>query len=294
MSTTPTGSRFAKAGVGLAVAAAIAAGTLVARDQLVSTSAVHTAGENVRVAEQNAKAKVPFNGPFARNHKGITECGPSVRLMSGALRKTKPPIRKTPAANCVGLATERQLKAFQKRHDIPQSGIYGTRTHAALAHAYTKKQIVDLAYLARKHVLAVRYATIVLVTAHAKLLEARMQYCNNGSLGFCTLRTVWPPWPDVPHNADCSAYVQWVYFQSGLPNPNGFGVGSTKTLINHGVTVPPGAPLHIGDLVFYGANNSHVAIYTGHGLISSHGQARIRIAPYGYRKPIYSIKRYFG
>lgn len=275
------------AGVGLLVAAAVVGGGYAARE--LTSGGASTAFEQ-RQGETNAR--VPFLGPFAHNRKGITECGPAVRLMEGALRNTKPPVRKTPAARCVGVAAERQIKAFQKRHGIPQTGIYGERTHDALAIRYTRQQRIDLQYLESLRIDAKRRSTILVVTSHAYALRGLMGYCNHGSLASCSLRSVWPPYPDVPRHTDCSGYVSWVLYQSGVPNPNGVGVGNTTSLARRGTAVSPNGPLRVGDLVFYSYNNSHVAIYIGHGLVSSHGRPGLDIHPYGYR-PIYAIRRYF-
>jgi peptidoglycan hydrolase-like protein with peptidoglycan-binding domain len=294
---TPKGPLAKRAGVGLAVAAAIAAGTLVARDQL-TTNASRATSQN-RYAQLQAAASgkdAAYLGPLARNHRGMAECGRVVRLMEGALRRTTPPIRKTPALNCIGVATERQIKAFQKRHHIPQSGIYGKRTHEALAHAYSAQQRADLAYIAAARLKQLRYDTIGIVTAHARALQGRMVYCNYGSLSSCGSRWNWPAWPDVPRHTDCSGYVTWVYYQSGLPDPNGLGYtgGYTGTLITHGVSVPRGAPLHIGDLIINGGwpSGSHVSIYIGHGLSSGHGRFGIQIHQWNYRA-VLSIRRNF-
>lgn len=248
---------------------------------------------------QRAKTtnRVPYLGPFARNPKQGRVCGPEVRLMEGALRRTVPPIRKSKASNCIGLATEKQIKILQKRNGLPPSGIYGKRTHNALARRYTKVMRADLAYLAAKRLRALRIATIGIVTAHAYALQGRMQYCNNGSLSNCSLRWNWPAYPDVPHNADCSAYVTWVYFQSGLPDPNGNGYrgGFTGTLVTHGLPVSPHGPLHIGDLILNGPsafNTTHVSIYIGHGLSSGHGRFGIQIHQWNYRTVV-AIRRFF-
>lgn len=275
------------AGVGLLVAAAIVGGGYSAK-RLTEGSAA-TAFE---LRQGPVNARVPFLGPFAQDKPHVRECGPAVRLMEGALRHTTPPIRKTPPARCVGTATTRQIKRFQARHGIPQSGIYGTRTHAALAHAYTAQQRIDLQFLAGQRVAALRRSTILVITSHAYALRGQMGYCNHGSLSSCSLRGVWPPWPGVPRFTDCSGYSQWVLTQAGVPNINGFGVGNTGSLVRRGVPVPTNGPLMVGDLVFYSFNNSHVAVYIGHGLVSSHGRPGIDIHPYGYR-PIYAIRRYF-
>lgn len=263
--------------------------------RLIGSNAATTASTStVGVAQAQAHAKVPYLGPFARDKKHGAVCGPAVRLMEGALRRTTPPVRIAPAQNCVGLATVRQLIKFQTRHHIPPSGIYGPRTHVALSHAYSREQVRDLAYLADKRINALRKEAVVTVAAHAYDHRGVMGYCNHGSLSFCTLRANWPPWPGVPLNADCSSYVQWVMFQSGIPNPNGVGVGNTTSLWRHGQRVGLTQPLAIGDLVFYARNNSHVAIVVRlHPvMVSSHGQPGIKVVPWDYRF-VYGVRRYF-
>lgn len=271
---------------GSMIVAALGGG--IASHSLIGSNAAETA---FNLAQRNTAAQVPFLGPFAADKKHGTVCGPAVRLMEGALRRTTPPVRKSKAANCVGVATTNQLKVFQRRHHIPPSGIYGKRTHLALAHAYSKQQLLDLIYLDRQRADALHKQTILVATSHAYALRGLMGYCNHGALRDCSLRGVWPAWPDVPRHTDCSGYVQWVYFQAGLPNPNGSGVGNTHSLVLRGTAVKVNGPLKVGDLVFYSYNNSHVAIYIGHGLVSSHGRPGIDIHPYGYR-PIFAIRRY--
>lgn len=293
-------SRF-KAGVaGAAVALALAGGSYAAKELVTSDAGVRTASSSGAQAQLRAAtrtASTPYLGPFARDKKKGRVCGPEVRLMEGALRRTVPPIRKTKASNCFGLATERQVKSFQGRHHLPASGIYGKRTHNALSPRYTKEMRADLSYIAAKRLLRLRIDTIGIVTAHAKALEGRMTYCNRGSLSSCGLRYVWPPWPDVPHHTDCSGYVAWVYYQSGLPDPNGlnFTGGFTGTLVLHGHAISPNGPLQIGDLIFNGpsaSSTTHVSVYIGHGLSSGHGRGGIQIHAWNYRTVV-AIRRYF-
>ncbi len=279
-----------------AVMVATAGGSAYLGKALLGSNAATTASSStVLPAQIRANANVPYLGPFAASKKHGTVCGPAVRLMEGALRNTTPPVRLTPPANCVGVATVRQLIKFQKRHQIPPSGIYGLRTHRALAHAYTAKQVRDLAYLADQRVTALRKEAVVTVAAHAYDHRATMGYCNHGHLSDCSLRSVWPPWPVVPTHLDCSAYVSWVLYQAGVPNPNGVGVGNTSSLWRHGLRINPGTPLAIGDLVFYAKNNSHVAIVVRlHPvMVSSHGQPGLKVVPWDYRF-VYGVRRYFG
>lgn len=292
-------NRKAVAAVASALLAAAIGGGVASRALIGSDAS--TRSENVqRQAElQEAKTSVatPFLGPFARDPKKGKVCGPEVRLMEGALRLTKPPIRKTKASNCIGIAAEKQIKAFQKRHHLPTSGIYGLRTHRALSPRYTKTMRADLAYLAAKRLRALRVATIGVITAHAKAYQGRMQYCNYGSLSSCSKRWIWPAYPDVPRNTDCSGYVTWVYYQSGLPDPNALGYtgGFTGTLVRGGRPIPPNGPLQVGDLIFNGpsaSNTTHVSIYIGHGLSSGHGRAGIQIHAWNYRTVV-AVRRYF-
>lgn len=294
------GERLKAATAGGAIVVALFGGSYAAKELLVSGAATTASSQSGAAAQLRAAASsssAAYLGPFSRNPKKGKVCGPEVRLMEGALRRTAPPVRKTKAANCIGVATERQLKKFQTRHHIPPSGIYGLRTHKALSHAYTKEMRADLAYVAAKRLLALRIATIGIVTAHAKQLEGRMVYCEAGSLRNCGRRYSWPAWPDVPRHTDCSGYVAWVYYQSGLADPNGghFTGGFTGTLVVHGTPVSPNGPLQVGDLIFNGpsaSNTTHVSIYIGHGLSSGHGKFGIQIHPWNYRVVV-AIRRYF-
>jgi hypothetical protein len=276
--------------VGLAVAATLVGGGFAAKE-LLTSGASTTALSSYRAQLQNIKQPVPFLGPYAQHHKGYAQCGPGVRLMEGALKHTTPPVRKTKASNCIGTATTRQIVVFQTRHHIRPTGIYGLKTHRALAHAYTRTQVRDLATLAARRLQQLRYVTIHTIAFHAKLLESRMIYCEYGQLRSCGRRGVWPAWPDVPRHTDCSGFVSWVYYQAGLPNPSGSGVGTTHSLILYGRPIALSANLKVGDLIFYGAN-THVAIYIGNGLVASHGSFGVKFWPWRYRS-VYAIHRYF-
>lgn len=293
-------SRKAKALVATILATVTLGGGLVAHNQVqsgASRTTLISQAVHLQIAAADKAPIAPYLGPFARNPAKGKVCGPEVRLMEGALRLTTPPVRIDKARNCVGIATENQLKKFQRRHKIPPSGIYGLRTHKALSHAYTDKQRADLAYIAALQLKQLHYTTILTITAHAQALQGLMQYCDYGSLSACGRRWQWPPYPDVPRHTDCSGFVTWVYYQSGLPDPNGntFHGGFTGTLVVHGLPVKPGGPLHVGDLIFNGpdaAHTTHVSIYIGHGLTEGHGRAGIQIHAYAYR-PVVAIRRYF-
>lgn len=286
--------------VGGAIAVALVGGGYAAKNLVESGASRATSQGRYAELQRNAasgKRTIPFLGPFARLKKNGRVCGPEVRLFEGAMRRTTPPVRKTKAQNCFGVATERQLKILQRRWKIPPSGIYGLRSHRALAHAYSNQQIADLRYIRTTRIRAAKYAEISTITAHAKAYEGRMVYCNYGSLSSCGLRWSWPAWPDVPRHTDCSGYASWVYYEAGLPDPNGLGYtgGFTGTLVRGGAPIKPNGPLHIGDLIFNGpsaSNTTHVSVYIGRGLSSGHGRFGIQIHQWNYR-PVVAIRRYF-
>lgn len=291
-----------RAHAALTILAVTAAGGLTAHEFTQSNASRATSQQRYSDLQRNASSGrkvVPFLGPFAHGKNGVRQCGPEVRLMEGALRLTTPPVRLTKAENCVGVRTVKQIRAFQRRHKIPATGIYGLRTHKALAHAYTKTQISDLNYIRIGRIRAAKNLVVTTVTAHAKAFEGRMIYCEYGQLRACGRRFLWPPYPDVPRHTDCSGYVTWVFYQAGLPDPNGLGFsgGFTGTLVVHGVPISPTSAthLHIGDLIFNGpsANNTtHVSIYVGHGISSGHGRFGIQLHQWNYRTVV-AIRRYY-
>lgn len=304
MTTTRT-----KVGVAALIVASIVGGGIASKTLLESTSAIRS----LTAVEQSAEygklqarvhaaalkpGTVPFLGPYAYHVKGVRRCGPSVRIMEGALRRTVPPIRKTPPSNCFGAATRLQVKLLQKRNALPQTGIYGLSTHKKLSKRYTRVQIRDLSYLLRNRVAAARLlivvkqrAAIVTITGHAKLIgDGTLPYTQGPS------RSNLPAWPRIPPATDCSGYATWVLWQAGEgPRVGYFGVGSpvgwTGTLEYQGKAVGTNMPLQPGDLIFYGHPIGHVAVYIGHGLVSSHGGRGISTFSYTYRTPT-MIRRY--
>jgi cell wall-associated NlpC family hydrolase len=279
-----------------AVVLALAGGAVAGREIFSSNAASTTASERYGVLQAQARAKpkphvVPYLGPFARIRKYGKVCGPEVRLMEGALRNTTPPVRKTKAQTCIGDATVKQLRAFQKRHGLPPSGIYGLRTHRALAHAYTAEQRSDLLYIAHLIVVRKERAAVLIVAGHVRLVGSRMGYTQSGS------RANFGHWPDVPQNTDCSGFATWVMWQAGVGFRVGyFGPGSpvgwTGTLGRQGKHVSIRQGLAVGDLVLYGGGfpYGHVAVYIGHGLVISHGSPGIKVLPLNYR-PVSEVRR---
>lgn len=64
-----------------------------------------------------------------------------------------------------------------------------------------------------------------------------------------------------PGGFDCSGFTRWAWSQAGVALPH-------SSAAQRGATTPVGgADLQPGDLVFYGAPVSHVAVYLGDGMI---------------------------
>jgi cell wall-associated NlpC family hydrolase len=108
-----------------------------------------------------------------------------------------------------------------------------------------------------------------------------------------------------PTQADCSAFVTWLYWNAlkshinkGFPdilNGARWQAGYTGTLLQHGRVLHSGVPALVGDLVIYGSGGTgkHVAVYIGNGMVASHGsEAAPLILPWNYRKDIQSVRRY--
>jgi hypothetical protein len=105
---------------------------------------------------------------------------------------------------------------------------------------------------------------------------------------------------EYPNYADCSAYATWCYWNglhlhtghSDIVNGEHWQAGYTGTMLEHGRHVSRPIP---GDAVIYGTSwpGEHVALYTGAGLVVSHGsEAGPFLLPWRYRSDVLEIRRY--
>lgn len=104
---------------------------------------------------------------------------------------------------------------------------------------------------------------------------------------------------EYPNWADCSAYVTWClwngldhFHHSDTVNGEHWRAGYTGTLLEHGRVVWVPIP---GDAIIYGPGwpGEHTALYTGGGLVVSHGsEAGPMLLPWRYRPDVLSIRRY--
>ncbi len=85
---------------------------------------------------------------------------------------------------------------------------------------------------------------------------------------------------------DCSGLTRAAYAAAGIDLPR-----TAQTQYEAGPVVPPGEPLEIGDLVYYGTagNIHHVAIYIGNGqIITAPGRKQVvKISPYRWKEDDY-------
>ena len=104
---------------------------------------------------------------------------------------------------------------------------------------------------------------------------------------------------EYPIWSDCSAYVTWClwcgldhFHYPDIVNHQNWKAGYTGTLLQHGRGVNSPIP---GDAIIYGTSwpGSHTALYTGGGLVVSHGgDPGPQLLPWRYRNDVLSIRRY--
>jgi hypothetical protein len=102
-----------------------------------------------------------------------------------------------------------------------------------------------------------------------------------------------------PTEADCSSFATWClwngldhFHHSDTVNGEHWRAGYTGTLLQHGKHVSTPLP---GDLILYGTGfpGEHTAVYTGGGLVVSHGsEAGPLLLPWRYRSDVMAVHRY--
>jgi len=103
-----------------------------------------------------------------------------------------------------------------------------------------------------------------------------------------------------PNWSDCSSFVTWCYWNglfvrgghSDIVNGQHWLAGYTGTMLEHGRAVSEPIP---GDAIIYGTSwpGEHTALYTGGGLVVSHGgDPGPLLLPWRYRSDVLSIRRY--
>ena len=101
-----------------------------------------------------------------------------------------------------------------------------------------------------------------------------------------------------PHWADCSSFVTWClwngldhFHMPDVVNHQNWRGGYTRTMLMSGWRVSSPLP---GDAVIYGSGwpGEHTALYTGGGLVVSHGGPGVHLLPMRYRNDVLAIRRY--
>lgn len=201
----------------------------------------------------------------------LGESGKDVAAMQGALRRAK--ARPYAATGSFAAPTRLQVKKFQAKHGVPQTGMYGPNTHAALIPymtAYEKylfNQINEILHPDARH--------RVLSAAWEGYLKRDQIHYTEGSRRMSGVRDK-ILLPNVPPWEDCSSFATWCYWVAGALDPNYFnfdGYGNTGSQYPHGVHVTL-ANARMADICFYGWNDgepTHEAVYAGNGMVISNG-----------------------
>lgn len=263
------------------------------------TTAASAANGAKQAATHSAAVTTPPLVPFIRTlsfskaSNKACPC-PAVFQMQRALKAAKVRPAKTRSTGVFGKLTRDQIKAFQRKHKISPSGIYGSKTHHALSKFYDLAGRQRLQALAHDRKIAAITSAFRVVGAHFLLVGgntlAYSESASRGDLG---------KYPLLPPATDCSGFVTAMFKAVGLPDPNGLNfrpVGWTGTLGLHGVRVANWAKLRIGDLVLYGGGYpyGHVAIVidAARRLVLSHGSTGVRKLAFNYRR-VAAIRRYY-
>lgn len=238
--------------------------------------------------------------PLARSvHLGSV--GWDVIAVQRALTKTTPPIRKGHATGNFGRYTAIQVKTFQRRHGIAQTGVWGPLTHRAgtgrhLFDAYGKSLLVkEWNKLHPKPTPGeVMWQAALLGVEHRSAI-----HYTQGPERMSGVRDHDLP-PHFGEWEDCSSFYTWCAWVAhttvgGILDVNGNGWdpwGNTVTLANHGVRAVASDGVK-GNAVFYG-DLEHVTVRGPNILCVSHGQeAGPLLLSYNYRS-IWGARDYIG
>lgn len=213
--------------------------------------------------------------------------------MQGALKRAK--CRAYAATGNFAAPTRFQVKKFQAKQSLPQTGIYGPRTHAALTpfmseyERYLFNQTNELIHPTVRH--------RVLAAAWEGYLKRDQIHYTMGPRRMSGVRDK-ILLPNVPPYEDCSSFATWCYWVAGALDPNYFGFngyGNTGSQFPHGKHVDV-AHARMADIAFYGWSNGepeHEVIWAGNGMVVSNGSEG---GPYydkwNYRSDLVGIRSY--
>ena len=214
--------------------------------------------------------------------------GADVFAVQRALKAAK--CRKRKASRLFGWRCERNVKTFQKRHNLKATGRVNQNTLDKLG-AYFDGYGMYLFAQQRKRTKQATGVSVSVKTAFFLLAHKdETFYSQDANLRMrCITEKMYPP--KVPRYLDCSSACTWYRFVAHLSDPNGLnynGYGFTGTMVEHGTRVTNPQP---GDMTFY-HNPDHVAIEVGQGRVISDGSSGgPYLLPRNYR-PIWQTRRY--
>lgn len=219
--------------------------------------------------------------------------GKDVAAMQGALKRAH--CRPYAPTGSFAAPTRLQVKKFQVLHDVPQTGLYGPNTHAALIPYMSEYERHLFNDVNEQMHPTVRHR--VLNAAWEGYLKRDQIHYTEGPLRMSGVRKK-ILLPNVPPDEDCSSFATWCYWVAGAPDPNGFdynGYGNTGSQYPRGKHVTF-AQARMADIFFYGWSNGepeHEAIYAGNGMVISNGSEG---GPYyekwDYRDDLVGIRSY--
>lgn len=226
--------------------------------------------------------------------------GPDVQAVDRALWRAGvfKRVKAAPFRKAYGPGMRDHVKRFQARKGLKVDGVYGLATHRKLApyyDAYAIKLVNSYRVPqtpAQKIVTGAMIAYNYRARIHYTQSPARMYMVRNRipANRIAMTSSIWE---------DCSSFATWLYWQAGLPDPNGLGYngqGYTGTMAVRGRRVwTDGAP--VGSFSFYGGGfpYGHMVIRIGKNRIISHGNEsgpNVYESPY-YRRDLRQTRVYF-